>query len=256
MTTHAEKLSLSGKTAVVVGASRGLGHAIASSLAAAGADVVAVSRTATAFPAANGRPIPVEIADAGDAATPARILDHHRPDIVVLVAGASPHMDPLQQQTWETFSANWESDVRITFHWLRQILLSPLRPGSRVVVFSSGAALGGSPLSGGYAGAKATQRFITAYAQDEARRAGLDITFSAILPRFSPKTGVGAPAVQAYAARAGQTVEEYLQTFAQTAGPLLAPETAGAAIVDLLTADAAHVAPAYLLDGGGLKKLP
>jgi 3-oxoacyl-[acyl-carrier protein] reductase len=38
-----------------------------------------------------------------------------------------------------------------------------LRPGSRVVVFSSGAALGGSPLSGGYAGAKATQRFIAAY---------------------------------------------------------------------------------------------
>jgi NAD(P)-dependent dehydrogenase (short-subunit alcohol dehydrogenase family) len=256
MTTDAEKLALSGKTAVVVGASRGLGHAIASSLAAAGTDVVAVSRTAATSADASGRPIQVKIADAGDAATPGRVLDRYHPDIVVLVAGASPHMVPLQQQTWETFSANWESDVRITFHWLQQILLSPLRPGSRVVVFSSGAALGGSPLSGGYAGAKATQRFITAYAQDEARRAGLGITFSAILPRFSEKTGVGAPAVQAYAARAGQTVEEYLQTFAQTAGPLLAPETAGAAIVDLVAADAANVAPAYLLDGGGLKKLP
>ncbi|GAA1584283.1 hypothetical protein GCM10009789_42480 [Kribbella sancticallisti] len=49
--------------------------------------------------------------------------------------------------------------------------------GSRVIAvsrtgaaFGSGAALNadGSPLSGGYAGSKATQRFITGYAQDEA----------------------------------------------------------------------------------------
>lgn len=251
------KPALSGKTAIVVGASRGLGHATAIALAAAGADVVSVSRTGAAFAEPkDGHPVRLEIADAGDAAVPGRILDRYAPDIVVLVAGASPHMRPLQQQTWETFSANWESDVRIAFHWLREILLSPLRPGSRVVVVSSGAALGGSPLSGGYAGAKATQRFIAAYAQDEARRAGLDITFSAILPRFSPQTGVGEPAVRAYAARAGQTVEDYLQSFAQSAGPLLAPEVAGAAIVELVAEDAANVAPAYLLDGGGLKKLP
>ena len=91
-------------------------------------------------------------------------------------------MRPLQHQTWETFSANWHTDVRMAFHWVREALLKPLRPGSRVVVISSGAALQGSPLSGGYAGAKATQRFITAYAQDEANRAGLGITFTAILP--------------------------------------------------------------------------
>ena len=146
--------------------------------------------------------------------SPSRSRNHGRgafTAVVVLVAGASPHMRPLQQQTWETFSANWQTDVRITFHWLREVLLKPLRPGSRVVVFSSGAALNGSPLSGGYAGAKATQRFITAYAQDEAKRAGLDITFTAILPRFAPVTGVGQPAVQAYAARAGKSVEEFLR---------------------------------------------
>jgi NAD(P)-dependent dehydrogenase (short-subunit alcohol dehydrogenase family) len=70
-------------------------------------------------------------------------------------------------------------------------------------VISSGAAVQGSPLSGGYAGAKATQRFISAYAQEEARRAGLDITFTAVLPRITPLTDLGRPAVQAYAARAG-----------------------------------------------------
>jgi NAD(P)-dependent dehydrogenase (short-subunit alcohol dehydrogenase family) len=161
-------------------------------------------------------------------------------------------MRPLQHHTWETFSIHWQTDVRIAFHWLREVLLKPLRPGSRVVVFSSGAALGGSPLSGGYAGAKATQRFITAYAQDEAKRAGLDITFTAVLPRITPLTGVGRPAVHAYAARSGQSVEEYVQQM----GPLVTPEITGTALVELVKADAATVAPAYLLTGAGLQKLP
>jgi NAD(P)-dependent dehydrogenase (short-subunit alcohol dehydrogenase family) len=154
---------LSNRTTIVVGASRGLGHGIATALAEAGAPVVAVSRTAARFPEPVGGTVQTEIADAADAAVAARLLERHDPQVVVLVAGASPHMRPLQEQTWETFSVNWQTDVRIAFNWLRQALLKPLSPGSRVIVFSSGAAVNGSPLSGGYAGAKATQRFITAW---------------------------------------------------------------------------------------------
>jgi NAD(P)-dependent dehydrogenase (short-subunit alcohol dehydrogenase family) len=245
---------LSGTTAIVVGASRGLGRGITTALAAAGAPVVAVSRTAGAFPeSADGAgTIHSEVADAGDPTVAASLLDRYEPEAVVLVAGASPHMRPLQQQTWETFAVNWQTDVRITFHWLREVLLKPLKPGSRVVVFSSGAAVNGSPLSGGYAGAKATQRFITGYAQDEAKRAGLDITFTALLPYFAPVTGVGRPAVEAYAARAGLSVEEYLQQ----QGPLVTPEVAGTALVELVRADASTVAPGYRLSGAGLQELP
>jgi hypothetical protein len=76
-------------------------------------------------------------------------------------------MRPLQQQTWETFSVNWQTDVRID------------------------------------------------------------------------------------AARAGQPVEEYLRQQA----PLVTPEIAGAALVELVRADAATVAPAYRLSGTGLQKL-
>jgi 3-oxoacyl-[acyl-carrier protein] reductase len=249
--------NLSGKSVIVVGASRGIGRGIAVAFADAGANVIAVSRTTATFPAPGqgASSIHAEVADAAEAAVPAKIIDRYEPKVVILVAGAPPHMRPLQEQTWETFSLNWQADVRITFHWLREILLKPLRPGSRVVVISSGAALGGSPLSGGYAGAKSTQRFITAYAQDEAKRAGLDIIFAAVLPRFSPETGVGRPAVQAYAARAGQSVEEYLKSIVQSGGPLVSPETAGAAMVALVQEDPANVAPAYLLSGNGLKKL-
>ena len=239
---------LSDKTTIVVGASRGLGHGIATALAGAGEDVVAVSRTPAAFPAG----VRLEIADAADPTVAARLIDRYEPSAIVLVAGATPHMRPLQEQTWETFSVNWQADVHITFHWLREALLKPLRPGSRVVVFSSGAALQGSPLSGGYAGAKAMQRFIAGYAQQEADRAGLELTFTGVLPRFAPMTGVGEAAVRAYAARAGQSVEDYLQR----RDPPLAPEIAGAAMVDLMRADAATVAPAYLLDGAGLQTLP
>jgi 3-oxoacyl-[acyl-carrier protein] reductase len=249
------KSDLSSKTTIVVGASRGLGHGVTVALAEAGTSVVAVSRTAAAFPdPTNGAgSIQPEVVDAGDPTVAASLLDRHDPQAVILVAGASPHMRPLQQQTWETFSVNWQADVRIAFHWLREALLRPLRPGSRVVVFSSGAAVNpnGSPLSGGYAGAKATQRLITGYAQDEAKRAGLDITFTAVLPQFAPVTGVGRPAVQAYAARAGQSVDEYLRQ----QGPLVTPEIAGAALVELVRADAATVAPAYRLTGAGLQKL-
>jgi 3-oxoacyl-[acyl-carrier protein] reductase len=247
---------LSGKTTIVVGASRGLGRGIAAAFAGAGAPVVAVSRTPAEFPelAGGAGTIQLEVADAGDATVAAGLFDRYQPEAVVLVAGTTPYMRPLQQQTWETFSVNWQTDVRIAFHWLREALLTPLRTGSRVVVFSSGAALnvGGSPLSGGYAGAKATQRFITLYAQEEAERAGLDITFTAVLPRFAPLTGVGRPAVQAYAARAGKSLKEFLEQ----SGPLLDPEIAGTAMVDLVRADAADVAPAYLLTGAGLQKLP
>jgi 3-oxoacyl-[acyl-carrier protein] reductase len=248
--------NLSGMTTIVVGASRGLGRGIATAFAEAGATVVAVSRTPAAFPepTPGSGAIREEIADASEATVAADLLDRHEPNVLVLVAGATPHMRPLQQQTWETFAVNWQTDVRISFHWLREALLKPLRSGSKVVVFSSGAALNanGSPLSGGYAGAKATQRFITAYAQDEATRAGLDVTFTAVLPQFAPETGVGRTAIQAYAARAALSVDDFLdrQPF-----ELLTPEIAGSAVVDLVRADPAEAAPAYVLNGAGLQKL-
>ena len=234
-------------TTMVVGASRGLGHGIALAFAEAGAPVIAVSRSAADYPEG----VTSEIADGADPTVPARLLDRYDPQTVIIAAGATPHMRPLQQQTWETFSVAWQIDVRITFQWLREILLKPLRPGSRVIVLSSGAAVNGSPLSGGYAGSKATQRFITAYAQEEAIRAGLDITFTAVLPGFAPETGVGRPAVQAYAARFGQSVDEYLG-----GAPMLTPMQAGSALVDLVRTDVADLAPAYVLPGAGIKALP
>ncbi len=228
---------LSGRTTVVVGASRGLGRGIARAFAEAGAPVVAVARTGTALAelATTCSNIRTEVADATDATVAWSLLDQYEPEVLILVAGANPVMRPLQYQTWETFSVNWQTDVKIAFTWLREVLLKPLPPGSRVVVMSSGAAINGSPASGGYAGSKATQRFIAEYAQEESRRAGLDITVTAVMPRMTPFGDVGRRGVRAYAARSGQTEEAYLKQM----GELLTPERAGSALVDLVRANPA-----------------
>jgi NAD(P)-dependent dehydrogenase (short-subunit alcohol dehydrogenase family) len=245
---------LSRRTTVVVGASRGLGRGIARAFAEAGAPVVAVARTGPALAelAATSGNIRTEVADAVDATVASSLLEEYEPQVLILVAGAIPAMRPLQEQTWETFSVNWHTDVKIAFTWLREALLKPLPRGSRVVVVSSGAAINGSPASGGYAGAKATQRFIADYAQEESSRSGLDITVTAVMPRMTPFGDVGLHGVRAYAARAGQTEHAYLQQL----GEPLTPETAGSALVDLIREDPAATAPGYLLTAAGLQKLP
>ena len=245
---------LSGRTTVVVGASRGLGRGIARAFAEAGAPVVAVARTGLGLAelAATSANIRTEIADAADETVAWSLLDHYQPEVLILVAGANPAMRPLQHQTWETFSVNWNADVKIAFSWLREALLQPLPPGSRVVVVSSGAAINGSPASGGYAGAKATQRFIAAYAQEESRRAGLNIAVTAVMPRMSPFADVGRRGVRAYAARSDQTEEAYLKQL----GEVWTPEVAGSALVELVRAIPATTASGYLLTGAGLQTLP
>jgi NAD(P)-dependent dehydrogenase (short-subunit alcohol dehydrogenase family) len=248
---------LSDRTTVVVGASRGLGRGIALAFAEAGAPVVAVARAAPALAelATTSANIQTEVADAADATVAGSLVDQYEPEVLILAAGASPAMLPLQDQTWETFSVNWHTDVKIAFTWLREALLRPLPPGSRVVVLGGWAAIDGSPASGGFAGSKATQGFIARYAQDESRRAGLDITVTAVLPRMTPFGDVGRQGVRAYAARSGQSEDEYLEQMGELGEPLT-PEVAGAALVELVRADAATVAPGYLLTSAGLQKVP
>jgi NAD(P)-dependent dehydrogenase (short-subunit alcohol dehydrogenase family) len=244
---------LSGKTTIVVGASRGLGRGIAGAFADAGAPVIAVARSAQGLEelAATNPNIEAEVADAVEASTAQNLIAKHSPRNLVLVAGAVPVMRSLQDQTWETFSTNWDADVRIAFTWVRQALLRPLAPGSRVVVVSSGAAVKGSPASGGYAGAKATQRFIASYADGESKRLGLGITVNAVLPKMTPHGEVGRSGIEAYAARNGVSEEAYIENL----GEPLTPAIAGSALVDLFATDPTTTAPAYMLTAAGLAAL-
>ncbi|MDA0632686.1 SDR family NAD(P)-dependent oxidoreductase [Nonomuraea sp. MCN248] len=239
-----------GTTALVTGANRGFGRGVAAALTAAGCSVVVVARDRGLLEELRvqlGDTLIPVAADAADPVVAGRLIDEYRPRTLVLNAGAEPLARPLQQHTWETFSRNWEVDVRQVFNWTRESLLRPLDPGSVVIAFSSGAAQGGSPLSGGYAGAKATIRFISSYAAAESERAALGIRFVSVLPSLTPATYLGARAVAAYAARHGVGAA----TFLAGRGPALTPEQVGKTIVDLAT-DPGHDRPAYLLTQAGL----
>jgi NADP-dependent 3-hydroxy acid dehydrogenase YdfG len=244
---------LAATTAVVTGASRGLGAGIATALHQAGAHVIGIARDPSKLADLQhqlGERFTPVAADASDPTTAGQLMDAYRPRILVLAAGARPLSRPLHQHTWETFSHNWEVDVKQAFHWIREALLMPLEPGSAVIAMSSGAAVRGSALSGGYAGAKATIRFAASYAQDESDRAGLGIRFLSVLPQLTPATELGAIAVAGYAARAGLDVSAFISQL----GPTLTPETAGKSFVELATDP--QLAGSFMLTAGGLAPAP
>ena len=153
--------------ALVIGARGGVGSATASALTAAGAEVLAVGRER----------------DTTDPAQVAALLDEADPDLVVVAVGARPHMASIEEHDWESFSEVWDVDVRIAFEVGRAALARPLRPDSTVVIVSSGAGFHGSPLSGGYAGAKRMQMFLASYLQRAANARELGIRFVALAPK-------------------------------------------------------------------------
>lgn len=245
---------LDGKKAVVVGASRGLGRGVAEALSRAGASVFAISRGRAALEELKAGDASIEpcVADATDPTVAGAVIDSQDPDILAVVAGATPLLHPIHHHTWETFSSNWNVDVHLTFNWLREALLRPLRPGSRVLLMSSAAVLHGSPTSGGYAGAKATIKYMAEYADEESRRAELSLRVIAVLPRLTPATALGLATVKVYAARNGVTEDQFVQML----GAPVTPEVAGAAFVQLAAADL-NGAVAYSLTGDdGLTALP
>jgi NADP-dependent 3-hydroxy acid dehydrogenase YdfG len=105
-------------------------------------------------------------------------------------------------------------DVKIAFELGRAALARPLRPHATVVIVSSGAGLAGSPLSGGYAGAKRTQMFLADYLQRGSDARGLGIRFVALAPRrFLVGTRVGEAAATAYGAQVGESGDTYIKRF-------------------------------------------
>src|SRR5260370_10251675 len=165
------------------GGSGGLGLGLVEALVSRGARVTVVARDQAALAAVKQRlGVAVIPADVTDKEAARRILAEVRPDTVVLNAGATPRMGRLDQVSWADFTATWETDVKAGLYWIQAALNLPLERGSRVLVGSSGAAANGSPLSGGYAGAKRMLWFLARYANGIAKQKGLDLRFQALVP--------------------------------------------------------------------------
>jgi NADP-dependent 3-hydroxy acid dehydrogenase YdfG len=140
-------------------------------------------------------------------------------------------MARLDEMSWADFTATWETDVKAGLYWLQAALNLPLKPGSRVLVGSSGAAVNGSPMSGGYAGAKRMLWFMAKYANGVAEQKRLGIRFQAIVPQqIVGGTGVGDAGANAYARAAGIETEAFLARF----GAPMPPREFGEKVVSVL----------------------
>jgi hypothetical protein len=92
---------------------------------------------------------------------------------------------------------------------------------------------------------------MTSDAQVESDARGLGITFTAVLPKLSPLTAVGAVGAKAHASVAGISVAE----FTDQLGESLSPDTFGHALVDLAARPATDAEGSFRLTSAGIAKL-
>ena len=247
--------TLRGKTALVVGGSSGVGKATVQALLAEGVRVTAVARGEDRL-----QLLATELGDGlttvvGDASEPAfanRLLRDIMPDLLVIAAGVSARSLVFDAFDWESFSAAWNSDLKMSFHFVKQAFALPLRPGSTIVLVSSGAAINGSPLSGGYAGAKRMQWLLAGYAQKQSDARQLDLRIIAVLPtQLIQGSVIAASASKAYGALLGITAEEFM---GRSPVPLTNDKVA-AAIVGALQRDVPVDTAAIAVNGSGTEPL-
>ncbi len=244
--------SLKGKRVVVLGASRGVGRKIVEHTLHAGARILAVAREAKGL-AELAEAVPgvdTLAVDAASDSAPRRVFETTKPDLLVICGGAMPPTRPLQELSWSEFGVNWDVDVKMAFLFCREALNAPLAPGSTVVIISSGAGLGGSPISGGYAGAKRMQMFIANYCQAESDRRGLGIRFIALVPlRVMPETDLGQAAANGYARRLAIPAEKFLENM----GARQSPDDVANAVIELAAPAPAMPGSIFTISAAGVE---
>jgi len=247
-------LPLANKNVVVIGGSRGVGRRIVETASLQGAHVLAVARQEGPLRRLAQEVSRTEVLslDATDEGAPSKVFDALKPDILVLCAGAFPPAAPLHEQSWQEFAVNWETDVKIAFHFCKAALLRPLPAGTTVILISSGAALAGSPISGGYAGAKRTQIFMTNYSQKESDRMGLGLRFVALAPRIMPDTALGKHAVAGYSRYLGISETDFIQGM----GSPPASFDVANAVIELVTNPDRPKGNVFIVSGKGLEAMP
>ena len=186
-------LDLSGRVAVVTGASRGIGYFIAKELAAAGAHVIAVARTVggleelddqiKAERAKTGKGeatlVPLDLADmAGIDRLGGAIHERWgKLDILVANAGVLGVISPIGHVEAKTFERVMTINVTSTWRLIRSVdpLLSRSDAG-RAVILSSGAAHKCRPFWGPYSASKAAVEALARTWAGETQRTPLRIT--------------------------------------------------------------------------------
>lgn len=183
-----------GQCAIVTGAGRGIGRAIAEALAAAGYSVALLARTAAQLQevaagirAAGGTalPLPTDVTGAAAVEEAVRhtVAELGEPDLLVNNAGSFYAIGPL----WEVDPDRWWTDVTINvrgvFLPIRAVLPRMVARGSGRIINLIGGGTGSPfPYGSGYASSKAAVQRLTETLAEELRRAGAAVSVFAMGP--------------------------------------------------------------------------
>jgi hypothetical protein len=120
-------------------------------------------------------------------------------------------------------------------------------------VTASGAAINGSPLSGGYAGAKRMLWMMAGYANGVSKELELGIRFQVLVPtQLVGATPLGRAAADGYAREKGITTEALLAGF----GEPLTPRRYGEHVAEILTDPTWEADDAFAINGNdGIRPL-
>lgn len=184
MGSAAEKGVLAGRTALVTGASRGIGRAIAARFCEAGAWVAMVARGEAALREAaaevGGHAVPADVSDPGSvnrlAEYVVEVLGGEAPDIVVNAAGIF-ELAPVAETDPESFDRHLAVNLRAPFLVIRAFLPAMLARGSgHVVTLGSVAGRRAFPHNGAYAASKFGVRGLHEVLDEELRGTGVRST--------------------------------------------------------------------------------
>lgn len=156
----AKLFSLSGRVALVTGASRGIGHALADGLAAAGAQTIGIARSAAAVPYQHS--VTYSVADVRKGVEPVieDLIAHYGAlDILVNAAGISLASD-AQPNALLAFDRTLETNLRSAYA-VCLAAATVMRPGSSIINVTSIGAHAGFPDNPGYVAAKGGLRSLT-----------------------------------------------------------------------------------------------
>ena len=182
-----ETLDLSGRVALVTGASRGIGYFLAKELAAAGAHVVAVARTVGGLEelddeirAAGGQAtlVPLDLTDMAGIDRLGGAIHERWGKLDVLAANAAilGVIAPVGHVEAKVFEKVMAVNVTATWRMIRSVdPLLKLSDAGRAIVMSSGAAHSARAYWGPYAASKAAVEALSRSWADETRNTPLRI---------------------------------------------------------------------------------